>query len=75
MFVRVTGASAEVGALGGDMARKINDAGLNLIKQHEGCCLAAYSDVAGIWTIGYGHIKGVHHHYVRVFGRHRSASC
>lgn len=42
------------------MARKTNNAGINLIKQYEGCCLAAYQDVAGIWTIGYGHIKGVH---------------
>jgi lysozyme len=42
------------------MARKTNEAGLNLIKQHEGCRLTAYQDVAGIWTIGYGHIKGVH---------------
>jgi lysozyme len=33
--------------------RTINDAGLNLIKSFEGCRLAAYQDVAGIWTIGY----------------------
>jgi lysozyme len=41
------------------MAREINDAGLALIKQCEGCQLDAYQDIAGIWTIGYGHIKGV----------------
>jgi len=41
------------------MAREINAAGLNLIKTWEGCRLEAYQDVAGIWTIGYGHIKGV----------------
>jgi lysozyme len=41
------------------MLRTINDAGLNLIKSFEGCRLAAYQDVAGIWTIGYGHIRGV----------------
>jgi lysozyme len=41
------------------MARRINESGLNLIKQWEGCKLEAYQDVAGIWTIGYGHIKGV----------------
>ena len=35
----------------------INDAGLALIKQFEGLSLNAYQDVAGIWTIGYGHIK------------------
>jgi lysozyme len=39
--------------------RTINDAGLDLIKSFEGCRLAAYQDVAGIWTIGYGHIRGV----------------
>lgn len=27
---------------------------LDLIKKFEGCKLAAYQDVAGIWTIGYG---------------------
>lgn len=42
------------------MARKINEPGRKLIEEFEGCSLAAYKDVAGIWTIGYGHIKGVH---------------
>ncbi|MHA4830483.1 Lysozyme RrrD [compost metagenome] len=28
--------------------------GINLIKQFEGCCLSAYQDYTGIWTIGYG---------------------
>jgi lysozyme len=41
------------------MLRSINTAGLNLIKSFEGCELKAYQDVAGIWTIGYGHIHGV----------------
>jgi lysozyme len=41
------------------MPRTINDAALDLIKQSEGCRLVAYQDVAGIWTIGYGHINGV----------------
>jgi lysozyme len=41
------------------MARQINNAGLNLIASSEGCKLTAYKDVAGIWTIGYGHIRGV----------------
>jgi len=40
------------------MARTINAAGLNLIKSFEGCKLTAYQDVAGIWTIGYGHTRG-----------------
>jgi lysozyme len=41
------------------MARTINAAGLTLIKSFEGCVLTAYQDVAGIWTIGYGHTRGV----------------
>lgn len=41
------------------MPRAVNDAAINLIKSFEGCRLNAYPDVAGIWTIGYGHIKGV----------------
>jgi lysozyme len=41
------------------MARQINDAGLQLIASSEGLRLDAYQDVAGIWTIGYGHIGGI----------------
>jgi lysozyme len=41
------------------MSRKTNDRGVALIKEFEGVKLDAYQDVAGIWTIGYGHIKGV----------------
>ncbi len=37
------------------MARRINAAGLSHIMQWEGKRLFAYQDVAGIWTIGYGH--------------------
>ena len=37
------------------MARRINAAGLSHIMQWEGKRLVAYLDVAGIWTIGYGH--------------------
>jgi len=37
------------------MTRRINAAGLSLIKQWEGLKTTAYKDVAGIWTIGYGH--------------------
>lgn len=40
--------------------RKIGQAGLALIKQYEGCRLAAYRCAAGVWTIGYGHTVGVH---------------
>lgn len=35
--------------------RHINDAGLSLIKECEGLVLHSYLDIAGIWTIGYGH--------------------
>ena len=33
--------------------------GLRLIKDFEGLRLAAYKCPAGVWTIGYGHTKGV----------------
>jgi len=33
--------------------------GIDLIKHFEGCELKAYKCPAGVWTIGYGHIKGV----------------
>lgn len=33
--------------------------GIDLIKKFEGCRLEAYKCPAGIWTIGYGHTKGV----------------
>ncbi|WP_244519814.1 MULTISPECIES: lysozyme [unclassified Ensifer] len=35
--------------------RRINAAGLALVKQWEGLKTKAYQDVGGIWTIGYGH--------------------
>lgn len=38
---------------------RINEAGLNLIKQCEGLRLTTYLDAAGVPTIGYGHTKGV----------------
>jgi len=38
---------------------KISAEGLSLIKKFEGCELEAYQDAVGVWTIGYGHIKGV----------------
>ena len=40
--------------------RKIEQAGLALIKQFEGCRLTAYQCSAGVWTIGYGHTAGVY---------------
>ena len=38
---------------------KISQEGIKLIKNFEGCGLEAYHDSVGIWTIGYGTIKGV----------------
>ena len=40
--------------------KRIGQAGLALIKQYEGCRLAAYRCAVGVWTIGYGHTAGVH---------------
>ena len=37
----------------------ISEYGLDLIKHFEGCELQAYKCPANVWTIGYGHIKGV----------------
>lgn len=37
----------------------INDKGLDLIKHYEGFRPTAYKCSAGVWTIGYGHTKGV----------------
>jgi len=34
---------------------KISERGINLLKSFEGLELEAYQDIAGIWTIGYGH--------------------
>ncbi len=38
---------------------KINEAGLNIIKAFEALRLKAYRDAVGVWTIGWGHTKGV----------------
>lgn len=35
--------------------RRINPAGLELIKTAEGLRLKAYKDVRGLWTVGWGH--------------------
>jgi lysozyme len=40
-------------------AMRVSEAGLRLIKQSEGFSTAAYPDSCGIWTIGYGHTRGV----------------
>ena len=36
---------------------KTSQDGIDLIKRFEGLELEAYQDIAGIWTIGYGHIE------------------
>jgi lysozyme len=38
---------------------KYSNKGLELTKQSEGLRLKAYQDTGGVWTIGYGHTKGV----------------
>lgn len=38
---------------------KISQEGISLIKKFEGCELTAYQCSAGVWTIGYGHTKGI----------------
>jgi hypothetical protein len=38
---------------------KTGPAGLALIEQFEGLELEAYQDLVGVWTIGYGHTRGV----------------
>lgn len=38
---------------------KTSQKGIDLIMGFEGCKLSAYQDPAGVWTIGYGHTKGV----------------
>jgi|TARA_R110002050_G_scaffold124796_1_gene244127 lysozyme len=38
---------------------KTSNTGIDLIKHFEGCELKAYICPANVWTIGYGHTKGV----------------
>lgn len=40
-------------------AKHVNQEGLKLLTTFEGCKLNAYDDGGGVWTIGYGHTKGV----------------
>ncbi len=35
---------------------RINDAGLQLLKDFEGCRLTVYKDIAGFHTVGWGHM-------------------
>ena len=38
----------------------ISQTGIDLLKHFEGCELKAYQDSVGVWTIGYGHTKGIY---------------
>lgn len=38
---------------------KFTEAGMNLIKEFEGCSLVSYQDQGGVWTIGYGSTDNV----------------
>ena len=38
---------------------KLGERGTEILKYFEGCKLTAYQDSVGVWTIGYGHSKGV----------------
>lgn len=38
---------------------KLSSDGLRLIEESEGLRLSAYRDSVGVWTIGYGHTRGV----------------
>ena len=40
-------------------AKHLNQEGFKLLTTFEGCKLNAYNDGGGVWTIGYGHTKGV----------------
>lgn len=41
------------------MPQTINAAGLQLVESFEGLRLNSYQDSVGVWTIGYGHTRGV----------------
>ena len=47
-------------AIGIGILMKLGDKGTEILKYFEGCKLTAYQDSVGVWTIGYGHTKGVH---------------
>ena len=39
---------------------QLSNKGHDILKDFEGCRLEAYQDSVGVWTIGYGHTKGVY---------------
>ena len=46
-------------AIGIGILMKLGEKGTEILKYFEGCRLEAYQDSVGVWTIGYGHTKGV----------------
>ena len=44
----------------GMILMKLGEKGTEILKYFEGCKLTAYQDSVGVWTIGYGHTKGVY---------------
>ena len=42
----------------------ISEKGTKLIRDFEGFRTHAYQDAVGVWTIGYGHTKGVHENMI-----------
>ena len=47
-------------AIGIGILMKLGERGTEILKYFEGCKLTAYQDSVGVWTIGYGHTKGVY---------------
>lgn len=41
------------------VVQRISERGLKWLRSFEDCRLKAYLDIAGVWTIGWGHTKGV----------------
>ena len=39
---------------------QLSKTGIELLQHFEGCELKAYQDSVGVWTIGYGHTKGIY---------------
>ena len=42
-----------------ETSKKTSSEGISLIKAFEGCKLKAYQCSANVWTIGYGHTRGI----------------
>lgn len=51
----------------------ISQSGIELIKQFEGFRSKPYKDIAGVWTVGYGHTAGVNQYTAPVTKREAEA--